>query len=63
MSRISKKVQKMTPYEWRVEMKNYFVNIKTPLDLPCLGESEMVLFVYLPIGNAMFLLEKVHEFS
>ncbi len=44
-------------------MKNYLENIKTPLDLLCLGESEMVLFVYLPIGNAMFLLEKVHEFS
>ena len=44
-------------------MKNYLENIKTPLDLPCLGESEMVLFVYLSIGNAMFLLEKVHEFS
>jgi hypothetical protein len=37
-------------------MKNCLENIKTPLDLPHFGESEMVLFVYIPTENNMFLL-------
>ena len=36
-------------------MKNYLEDINTPLNLARSGESGMVLFVYLPTDNNIFL--------